>query len=320
MFVAKDDYFKSIFQKTAESESDSDEELGEPSVSSSQPEDASQVESNQHDEQQSEIEQVIKGECSKNGSNASPCRQVEPDLKELDLQPDCINIDTDCDSGSSSLVNLDPSKPQEIIISDDDEDCIHLDHQPIQSQAEISVASINSSLALAELRRENPDLEDYEYNLKISFLGNIRMFPTKDQTRLRVVLAKLIEELEQQGKELMIMKENTRVSLDETPASLDLSPATILQAITINLTQPAPVQNTDGVKVKLQDGHRKHTKEFVIELNAPMSDLKKKYLKSFNLDVNTKLRLDFDGETVDDEATAEELDIDDGCVIDVMFC
>lgn len=311
MFEAKDDYFKTIFQKTAESDSDSDsdDEFGEPSTSSSQPN------LDQLDEEE---------EQKKDQSKFGELPKVEPDSSSIEhgtnlnkserQQPEYIDIDNDSDSVPSKSNSL-PHIPQEIIISDDDDDCIQIEDQPMQNPGEVSATSINSFSVLT-----TQDFEDYEYNLKLSFLGNIRMFPTKDRTKLSVVLIELINELRQQGKELMVMKDGNRVSLEETPASLELSPATILQAITISLPQGAPVQNTSGVLVKLQDGHRKHTKEFVIELNAPMSELKRKYLESFNLDIETKIRLNFDGEAVDDEATAEELDIDDGCVIDVMFC
>lgn len=46
--------------------------------------------------------------------------------------------------------------------------------------------------------------------------------------------------------------------------------------------------------------------------------LKEQYAKAFNIDL-TRMKLCFDGDPVEDEDTPESLDIEDGCVIDVMI-
>lgn len=81
-----------------------------------------------------------------------------------------------------------------------------------------------------------------------------------------------------------------------------------------------PDNNADSsnLKLKLQDGHRKHLKEYEISKFARIINLKKMYADDFGIDLNS-MKLWFDGDPVDDDETPESLDIEDGCVLDVMI-
>ena len=71
------------------------------------------------------------------------------------------------------------------------------------------------------------------------------------------------------------------------------------------------------LKLKLQDGHRKHNKELSISKCDTVVRIKEFWSKEYNLDISA-IKLCFDGDLLCDEATLEECDIDDGCLIDVM--
>lgn len=77
-------------------------------------------------------------------------------------------------------------------------------------------------------------------------------------------------------------------------------------------------EDSDIITLKLQDGNRKHLKEFQISKYQSLKRLKELYAKAFDIDL-TRMKLRFDGDPVEDEDTPESLDIEDGCVIDVMI-
>ena len=77
-------------------------------------------------------------------------------------------------------------------------------------------------------------------------------------------------------------------------------------------------EESSNLKLKLQDGHRKHLKEYEISKFARIINLKKMYADDFGIDLNS-MKLWFDGDPVEDDDTPESLDIEDGCVLDVMI-
>lgn len=72
------------------------------------------------------------------------------------------------------------------------------------------------------------------------------------------------------------------------------------------------------ITLTLQDGNKRNTKTVQITKDQPVLLLKIEYSKlADNVNIST-LKFMFDGDLLDDRTTLEELDIDDGCVIDVI--
>lgn len=172
------------------------------------------------------------------------------------------------------------------------------------------------------------DQDDYEFKLKITLAGSYRQYTTTYKTKLIDALKSLLDELNENDECLIIQSPlGQTISLMETPYSLNLSPGDILKAIEIPINNNARSKgdncdtsyNPNEILLKLQDGNRKNTKEFRILKNAPMQRLKERYAKEFNLSSIEHIKFSFDGDVVEDQSTAEELDIEDDCVIDVMI-
>jgi len=171
--------------------------------------------------------------------------------------------------------------------------------------------------------------DDYEFNLKITLAGSYRQFRTTYRTKLQDSLQDLIDELKFRGKTLWLTFEDDDklISLEESPHSLNLTPGTILNAIEIspekmsseNKSKPIVVDDVDPdtIKVKLQDGHRKHIKEFTINKDDPIVRLKEFWSQEYGIDISL-IKLCFDGDVLANNTTPEEADIDDGCVLDVL--
>lgn len=163
--------------------------------------------------------------------------------------------------------------------------------------------------------------EDYEFNLKIRISGMFKQFPTTYKTKLSQALKTINSELGRRGKTLIVIsRDGDQIPLDESPQSLGLTPGSILDAFeATDTTTEVLTIDADDITVKLQDGHRKHLKEYTCDKSEPVLELKKQYAKDFDIDI-ASMKLSFDGDIIDDNATLEELDIDDGCVIDVIVC
>lgn len=317
IFKEKDEFITNIFKRFQDESDDEDSEVPDESPDRVVEEEANNIKPEVDEAPSTKVE--VTDQCDQDhgaGSkeSSSPLGRSRPKLrskKPPKPQVECIDLVDEPESQPENLSN----EPQLIELDDDDSDT-----QVCGLNNEVLNTSVNTSINSKEPTIPFQDVEDYDYNLKLILAGNYRSFRTTYRTKLRLALADLINDLASQGKELLLMFGENKISLDESPASLDLASGTFLKAIMITNPAVAPTQRAEnGVTVKLQDGHRKHTKEFVIEKNLPMLELKKKYLNAFNLDMNTKVRLMFDGDIVDDEATAEELDIEDDCVIDVLL-
>lgn len=195
--------------------------------------------------------------------------------------------------------------PQEVISISSDEESTSIPNLP------------SYATKLADLSQ---DPDDRNFSLKLSLSGTFKQFRTTYKACLSDILKDLINDLQSQGKELIITYKCKTVELGESPHSLNLSSGDILDAIEVSNKSIAanPVNSPDEITVKVQDGNRKHTKEFRIFKNRPIVHLKQRYRKEFNLPDDEPIKLMFDGDLLDDESTPEELDIEDDCIIDVM--
>lgn len=203
-----------------------------------------------------------------------------------------------------------PIEPPITISSDEDE---QLTAPALQNHSII----LDNDLKPAEMSQ---DLEDRNFTLKLSLSGAYKQFRTTYKTRLCDTLRDLVNELQSQGKDLIITYDYKTLELNESPHSLNLSSGVILEAIEVVSGESASsrMSNPDEITIKVQDGNRKHTKQFRINKKEPICHLKEKYREEFKLSDTNTIKLTFDGDLLDDESTPEELDIEDDCIIDVM--
>ena len=74
--------------------------------------------------------------------------------------------------------------------------------------------------------------------------------------------------------------------------------------------------SSEFISFTLQDGNRKNTREIQFSKTDKMFKWKQKYAIELNYKVD-EIRLCFDGEVIDDDATPEEADLENGFRIDV---
>lgn len=240
------------------------------------------------------------------------CENQESDISCIDLDSDdeCITVPS---AGKKGSTPRQMHQDEVISISSDD------DHDDTNAKAQLSL--------------HNTSIEDYDFTLKLTMAGIYRQYQTTYRASLADTLKPLLDDLKTKDKGLKLFCNDLPISLDKSPSTLALKPGTILHAIEIPLAlgsatnecdkQEDTVEDNDAqsntLTLKLQDGNRKHTKDFRIKSSEPLCKLKSDYARALNLDASVKIKLLFDGDQIDDESTAEDLDIEDGFALDVLY-
>lgn len=256
---------------------------------------------------------------TRSGARRRPLRKCVADKQKQKPPVEFISLSSDDDNNDDDffeICHVEPTKnPRRSTIATGD-----------------SSIRLDSSLCSTELCGTeilDASFEDYEFKLKIFQYGTYVQYKTTWKTKLKDALKVLIDDLAKSGRCLLLTRseETQPLSLDETPQSLNFHSGTILHAIAVsecsttdtktNLPQKS-THDPNILTLKLQDGQRKHLKEFQIGKSEPLRILKEKYAKEFNHDLD-RMKLCFDGDPVRDQDTPEELDIDDDCVLDVLI-
>lgn len=325
LFKEKDEYITKLFNQFNESDDDfEDDDLSDSAsgsrevVEEKEPEETERPSKKLKSDDQSNSEPdniTIISLSDESSSNANYLDSFnEKDQITRDLSPDII-----CDTPQISIEQLSASDgpctrskaraKEVIILSSSDEE--------ISNPGQASKKPVTE--APIQIDFESIDLDDYDFNLKLTLAGCYKQFKTTYKTKLRVALDSLISEVKAQGKNLTLCMNNETVSLEETPYSLSLTSATILKAIEIQCpSAKSSVCDPNIINIKLQDGNRKHTREFKINKHEPIVTLKELYAKEFNIDSTSRIKLMFDGDMVEDSDLPVDLEIEDDCVLDVM--
>lgn len=318
--------FANIFKKLDDSDSESDDEsVDDGGVVRKDTNDNKHVNSSQPEKDQSQItkppkltikERELGGDSKANDTATQEDVIVisSDDSNSRDLtcpQTKTVNLFYDIDSGSSDdVVLVEPTVVDSSQLTNNEDE-----------------ASADTSF-----------FEDYNFNLKLNRCGRYERYTMMYKSKICDTLKDLIDELARSNKSLVLTRDGESVPLDSSPHSLALTPGEVLDAIEVQpdrlntspdlVTEPIHMgdktsstqQNGDPNKItlKLQDGNRKHSKEILVALDEPLSRLKQEYAVEFGLDLAT-VKLSFDGDIVGDQDTASSLDMEDGCVLDVLY-
>lgn len=330
LFKEKDDYLtralKDQFQSDTSDEENEDDTLKE---SASEKED--------HNEGLEEQEQLDSGRTIKR-PKTEDCEYISLSNDDASNTSDdcCIVLDGN-DITKSSLSDVDgPSDNSKIITLDDEHACESDTQSRPRTRRQCKAALQSESRKPAFLNEsthsinENPtpvnmSQDDFEFKLKLIISGTYRQFQTTYKTPLHESLREVIDELRAANKKLIITSETSSIDLDATPSSLKLTPGSILKAIEVasNLgtsrLSPQTTLDPNEITVKLQDGNRRHMKEFRTNIHEPLVKLKQAYARDLKIESLESIKLFFDGDPVDDEMTPEDLDMEDENVIDVII-
>lgn len=215
------------------------------------------------------------------------------ECETIDDSPDVIEIYSDSD---------------DLVVEEEKNAC------SITEETDISTKKLNVS-------QSSLDNDDRDFNLKLIIVGQCRRFPTTYATTLQESLKSLLEDLTKINKSLVVTVNGDPVPLSESPRSLGLTTASILHAVEVSETfnQPNQMANPNEIILKLQDGNRKHTKEFKIMKNEPILELKKLYAAEFGIKDTGTIKLSFDGDIVSNETTPADLEMESGETFDVIL-
>lgn len=259
------------------------------------------LEARKHSAEKKELEDNIENPIRTNDVNCKTDIPEEVTINEDRQTPnfiECIDIDEDSD--------------EVLVISSDDD--TSLSNFNIQD-------NICESNQINQLANISQDLDDRHFTLKLTLSGLTMQFKTTYKTSLEVALSELINDLRAQDKDLIITHNCKEIPLSESAYTLNLSSGVILGAIEVSTdkkTKPT-ANDPNEITVKLQDGNRKHTKEFKLNKTDPVSVLKQQYRQVFSLSESEQIKLIFDGDVLEDDSTPEELEIENDCVLDVKF-
>lgn len=297
IFKNKDDFITSAFKSQFNSDSDSSDDESEDRVGKSLDDtDDTQNSASKRikisdDECIDELADLPKGSC------------VAIERAEHNQEPVEYH---DVDDNDSSIITLSDDEPPKTCTSIN-----IISSQSVDDDEETTIYAFDES--------------DRDYNLKLMISGEFRKFQTTYGTKLRLALKDLLDEIRERKKRLIIRSndESQTISLEESPFSLGLTPATILYAIEVggvddDCSEPPQETDENMISIKLQDGNRKHTKEYRINKTEPLKLLKELYAKDYDISCVDDIKLSFDGDIIESDDTAIDLDIDDGCIIDVI--
>lgn len=264
-------------------------------------------------EMDSELDRV--SDCQVDGklNCKEDCEVTGEVIDKVDDEVECV---VDCDDDSDEPISVSSTKqaPDVIDISSDEDDI--LDVTP-QKPSRV-------------LQQHNTSIEDHDFTLKFTMAGKYQKCQTNYGSSFAEALKSILDDLNTKGKSLKLFSKDQEVSLEETPKSLGLRPGSILQAIEVPL-HSEPVErvedllvedgdspDSNALTIKLQDGNRKHTKDIRIVKSEPLCKLKSVYATTFSLESTENIKLFFDGDEIDDESTAEDLELEDGFAVDVV--
>lgn len=266
-------------------------------------------------------------EKSDNGSCDSKRQKLEEPSEDELKKPDeqCQNETVEVTQKEKSLESIHSpnvveinDSPEVICLQSDDDD----DYQTVAITNEDSSTLDNSPESAPSSRLNiSQDLDDFEYNLKMMIAGDFKKFPTTYNTPLHVALKDFVRELESRNRNLVVTFKGVQIALTDSPRDLKLTIGDILNAVEVGNKSKDSTEmiNPNDLVLKLQDGNRKHTKEYKISKNEPIIQLKKLYATEFGIDNLDRIKLRFDGDNVEDEVTLEELDAESGDTFDVVL-
>lgn len=314
IFKEKDDLFASMFQGDSDDSDSNDKRSGCKS--------SSQIESAKLDDDDDDDE---------NGDHSKMKKQklsITPDIGQVsDLKLDSTNSTLDESKVDGQTGRIDAAKCQnELVTIDDDETVIYSNNviEILSSDDEEPTTShdkFNSTLESEPTPIR--DLSQREINLKLTIGGKYYQYESTYQQTFAKTFEPIINDLKRQNKCLILTVEDKHISLQDSPQSVNLHAGSIIKGFDVAEKNEDPVaqpRSSNEVLLKIQDGNRKHTRQYLIQKTEAMSKLKELYGKDIGIEDIGQIRLCFDGDIVDDDQTPEELDMEDDCVVDALIC
>lgn len=154
-----------------------------------------------------------------------------------------------------------------------------------------------------------------EVTLKLRCRGEVHRMPLRVTSPLQTVVDQLGEKINIDPSRIVLLRNDSEISLQDTPESGNIGVADILDCL---ITPDASVEDLkDDIRLKVRGMAKYSVQIITIGKDEPMKRLMDDYRDRFGLR-SRAVRFVFDGETLPESATAEQLGIETDDVIDVL--
>ncbi|XP_013773278.1 NFATC2-interacting protein-like [Limulus polyphemus] len=162
---------------------------------------------------------------------------------------------------------------------------------------------------------------DREIQVKIRWRGSIHRISMKRGQKFGTVMSQLSDIVGACIEEIVLYFDEKTVQTEDTPDSLGLTVADILDCFIIKTKKMeteriAESSQANKITIKVQSQNTRQKLNFTVNKFSPLSSLMEDYAKQTN-NLKKKLTFKFDGEIISHTDTPADLDMDDGDCLDV---
>lgn len=157
-----------------------------------------------------------------------------------------------------------------------------------------------------------------EIPLKVRCKTNIHRITVQSMTPLSEVVKHLSIILNVPPPRLILLRDDTELSIDASVGELGLSIADILDCVVVS-SEDQSVSSQGFISVKLQSKNKEYSQHFSIHKEVSLGSVFSQFLSQLPLKAKKKVQFFFDGSKVNERDTPAALDMEDGDIIDVWI-
>ncbi|XP_042360485.1 NFATC2-interacting protein isoform X2 [Plectropomus leopardus] len=159
-----------------------------------------------------------------------------------------------------------------------------------------------------------------EIPLKIRCRTDVHKIPVLSSTPLSDVLTQLSAILNVPPSRLLLERESAELPTDATVGELGLGIADIIECVVMAAEDKTKADSSSSsITVRLQSKDKDSSQEFSLHKNAPLGSIFSQYLSRMTTTAQRKVCFHFDGCKVKHSQTPEQLDMEDGDIIEVWM-
>ncbi|KAH6934506.1 hypothetical protein HPB50_024732 [Hyalomma asiaticum] len=225
-------------------------------------------------------------------------------------------------STGSKVTTAPVSKLSPERVTEEPDDCIVLKLESLERVTcqDIILSDDDSSDSLVCLDKSPaPSPPDKEGDLILMVQCETRMlkYSIAHDKPFAEILEKLAQECRVETSQVMLLAKEQPVQPEDTPQSLNLSSADILDCIIRKYAGPSG-KTANSITLRFQCANKRSTESIEAAPDEPLQTAARAFAKKLGLPLS-KLVFKFDGEKVQLKSTPEELSMEDGDCVDVSI-
>lgn len=153
--------------------------------------------------------------------------------------------------------------------------------------------------------------------LKIRCRTDVHKVPVLPTTVLGDVITQLSALLHVPAARLLLLRKEAELPADASVAALGLGIADIIDCVVMATEEEPSAEGGGSVTIRLQGDDRSSFRDFTLQRDAPLDSIFSQYVSSLPAHLRSSVRFHLDGGRVRGSATAAQLDLEDGDIIEV---